>query len=394
MSYTKLKRFLDVSISTISLIPLTPVLILVGISLIDENEKIIFKQKRAGKNGSKFYIYKFRTIKHIEGKEITTDYCKLLRKLGIDELPQLINVLKGDMSLIGPRPRVSEYYDNYNVEQRKSLEDTLPGMFHPVTLKCAESESIIKKLELEVDYANNKSLKTDIGLLLEGLLNLRRIISSRCGVQTNKTTVEDEIRELAIHNKKEVESTVSPKSLDDSIILANNKKRTTKELEKSLGVPIKKRSIPNTNQIYLHQVPTERFTKITNLEEVLIKLVRLYEKALDEEIMINPYYIMLQIKENRADLVVTEESIKLPTHTYSYVNEFRNAINIFLDFFMGFGFGKEIMYSNKLKEELEKLNSRVIDKSIREYRGPELNIYGNDKKIYQYKLPLSEKGSE
>ena len=103
---------------------------------------------------------------------------------------------------------------------------------------------------------------------------------------------------------------------------------------------------------------------------------------------------MLQIKENRADLVVTEESIKVPTHTYSYVNEFKNAINIFLDFFMGFGFGKEIMYSNKLKEELEKLNSRVIDKSIREYRGPELNIYGNDKKIYQYKLPLSEKGSE
>ena len=393
MSYEKVKRFLDVSISTISLVPLTPLLIIVGISLIDENEKIIFKQKRTGKNGSKFYIYKFRTIKHTKGEEVTTNYCKLLRKTGIDELPQLINVLKGDMSLIGPRPRVNEYYENYSAEQRKSLEDTIPGLFHPVTLKCAESESIIKKVQLEVEYAKNKSLKTDLGLLLEGLLNLRRIISSRCGVQTNKTTVEDEIRELAIHNKKEVESTVSPKSLDDSIILANNKKRTTKDLSKALGVPIK-RSKTNTNQIYLHQVPTERFAKITNLEEVLIKLVRLYEKALDEEIMINPYYIMLQIKENRADLVVTEESIKVPTHTYSYVNEFKNAINIFLDFFMGFGFGKEIMYSNKLKEELEKLNSRVIDKSIREYRGPELNIYGNDKKIYQYKLPLSEKGSE
>lgn len=388
MSYEKVKRFLDVSISTISLVPLTPLLIIVGISLIDENEKIIFKQKRTGKNGSKFYIYKFRTIKHIEGKEITTDYCKLLRKLGIDELPQLINVLKGDMSLIGPRPRVNEYYENYSAEQRKSLEDTLPGLFHPVTLKCAESESIIKKVQLEVEYAKNKSLKTDLGLVFEGLINLRRIISSRCGVQSNKNTVEDEIRELAIHNKKEVESTLSPKSLDDSIILANNKKRTTKDLSKALGVPIK-RSKPNSNQLYLYQISTERSTTtLTNLEEVLVKLIKLYGKALEEEVVLNPYHIILQVNNNKADIVVTEESIKVPTHTYSYVNEFRMYINLFLDFFMGFGFGKEIMSSKELREELERLNSRVIDKAFREYRGPKLNIYGNDKKIYQYKLPL------
>ena len=388
MSYEKVKRFLDVSISTISLVPLTPLLIIVGISLIDENEKIIFKQKRTGKNGSKFYIYKFRTIKHTKGKEITTNYCKLLRKTGIDELPQLINVLKGDMSLIGPRPRVNEYYENYSADQRKSLEDTLPGLFHPVTLKCAESESIIKKVQLEVDYAKNKSLKTDLGLVFEGLFNLRKIISSRCGVQSNKNTVEDEIKELAIHNKKEAESTLSPKSLDDSIILANNKKRTTKDLSKALGVPIK-RSKPNSNQLYLYQVSTERSTPpLTNLEEVLIKLIKLYGKALEEEVVLNPYHIILQVNNNKADIVVTEESIKKPLNTYDYVKEFRMYINLFLDFFMGLGFGKEIMSSKELREELERLNSRVIDKEFREYRGPKLNIYGNDKKIYQYKLPL------
>ena len=104
--------------------------------------------------------------------------------------------------------------------------------------------------------------------------------------------------------------------------------------------------------------------------------------------MLNPYHIILQINNNKADIVVTEESIKVPTHTYSYVNEFRMYINLFLDFFMGLGFGKEIMSSKELREELERLNSRVIDKAFREYRGPKLNIYGNDKKIYQYKLPL------
>lgn len=110
-----IKRFLDIVISLSCIVLLLPIYLIIAllIKLIDNN-KILFKQIRTGLNGTNFKIIKFRTMKN--GK--ITKFGKLLRICSIDELPQLFNVLNGDMSLVGPRPWVSDYYENFNDEQK------------------------------------------------------------------------------------------------------------------------------------------------------------------------------------------------------------------------------------------------------------------------------------
>ena len=106
IKYEDIKRVIDIGISCGLIVILSPVFGIVSIYLKNKENTIIFKQKRVGKNGQIFDIYKFRTIYVRDGKDILIDNGDFLRKYGIDELPQLLNVIKGDMSIIGPRPRV------------------------------------------------------------------------------------------------------------------------------------------------------------------------------------------------------------------------------------------------------------------------------------------------
>jgi lipopolysaccharide/colanic/teichoic acid biosynthesis glycosyltransferase len=153
---------------------------------------VLFCQKRAGRYGKLFTIYKFRTmnINHggntvsIKGENRITPLGSELRKYKLDELPELWNVLKGDMSLVGPRPDLPEYANKLTGEERKILE-LRPGITGPATLKYANEEELLAsvsdpqryndevlwpdKVRINLHYYYNKSLSGDIVIILETL---------------------------------------------------------------------------------------------------------------------------------------------------------------------------------------------------------------------------------
>jgi len=206
------KRAFDVVLSSISLLFLSPFLVLAALLIkLESREPIFYKQLRVGLNGKPFYIYKFRTMEvGVEGKGplITgandprlTRVGKLLRKIKLDEMPQLFNVLKGEMSLVGPRPEVSKYVELYTDEQKKILT-VKPGMTDPATVHFRNEEDLLAqaedrenfyineimpiKLKLCLQYIENMSLPYDVKLIFLEILALilpqsvfRRMFSSK-----------------------------------------------------------------------------------------------------------------------------------------------------------------------------------------------------------------------
>ena len=172
-----IKRIFDFVVSLIGAILLSPILLIVAIAIkIDSKGKILFLQKRVGRNGKPFYIYKFRTmVTDAEklGKQITvgkdnriTRVGGFLRKYKIDELPQLLNVVKGDMSLVGPRPEVPRYVELYSEEERKVLE-VRPGITDLASLRYKDENDILGKVENPEEYYINVIMKDKLKLNLE-----------------------------------------------------------------------------------------------------------------------------------------------------------------------------------------------------------------------------------
>ncbi|HHU66210.1 sugar transferase [Streptococcus sp.] len=171
------KRIFDFIASLIGVIIISPILIVVAICIkLDSKGNILFLQKRVGKNGEPFYIYKFRTmVTDAEklGAQITvgkdsriTKVGAVLRKYKIDELPQLFNVLKGDMSLVGPRPEVPKYVELYTEEERKVLE-VRPGITDLASLRYRDENDILAKVENPEEYYINVIMKDKLKLNLE-----------------------------------------------------------------------------------------------------------------------------------------------------------------------------------------------------------------------------------
>jgi lipopolysaccharide/colanic/teichoic acid biosynthesis glycosyltransferase len=169
------KRFLDSIFSFLGLLLLSPVLLLVTLGLFFANNgKPFFIQDRPGKGGVIFKIIKFKTMndrKDAEGNllsdaERLTAIGKLVRKTSLDEVPQLINVLKGDMSLIGPRPLLVQYLSLYNAEQKKRHE-VRPGITGWAQVNGRNAISWQQKFEYDVWYVANISLKLDILILFK-----------------------------------------------------------------------------------------------------------------------------------------------------------------------------------------------------------------------------------
>lgn len=190
------KRVFDVAISVIGLLILLPFLVLAAIFIkLESRGPIIYSQRRVGLNETHFYIYKFRTMvveAEQKGLPITssndrriTRVGKLLRKIKLDEMPQLINILKGNMSLVGPRPEVSKYVQFYTDEQKKVLT-IKPGMTDPATVFFRNEEELLAKavdkesfyineimpikLKLYLQYVENASLLYDIKLIFMEIL--------------------------------------------------------------------------------------------------------------------------------------------------------------------------------------------------------------------------------
>ncbi len=172
-----IKRIFDFVASLIGIIIISPILTIVAICIkLDSKGKVLFLQKRVGKKGKPFNIYKFRTmVSDAEklGKQITigkdsriTRVGAFLRKYKIDELPQLFNVLKGDMSLVGPRPEVPKYVDLYTEEERKVLE-VRPGITDLASLRYSDENEILGKVENPEEYYINVIMKDKLKLNLE-----------------------------------------------------------------------------------------------------------------------------------------------------------------------------------------------------------------------------------
>ncbi len=167
------KRALDLCISLCLLILLSPIIFIVGVLLIFQNKGTpFFFQDRPGKNERRIKIVKFKSMtdeKDTQGnllpdKDRLTSFGKFIRKTSLDELPQLLNVLIGDMSLIGPRPLLFKYLPLYSEEQKRR-HDITPGISGWAQVNGRNNISWTKKFELDIYYVDNISFLLDIKIL-------------------------------------------------------------------------------------------------------------------------------------------------------------------------------------------------------------------------------------
>lgn len=174
------KRILDFICSLIGFIILLPIFLFLTIFLtIANNGKPFFFQQRPGKNNKIFEVVKFRTMndkKDAQGnllsdKDRLTSLGRFIRKTSLDEIPQLINVIKGDMSLVGPRPLLLEYLPLYNEEQIRRHE-VRPGITGWAQINGRNAISWKDKFELDVWYIDNISISLDIRILLQTILKV------------------------------------------------------------------------------------------------------------------------------------------------------------------------------------------------------------------------------
>ena len=179
------KRIFDLFFSIVVLVLFFWVFLIVWLlAIIDTGTNGIFLQERIGQYGAKFKIYKLRTIQIdvASEKRAISSIGKLLRKYKLDELPQLFNVLKGEMSVVGPRPDLPGYYDVLEGENRKILE-LKPGLTSPAALKYSQEEQILEKhvnpliyndtvifpdkVLLNLDYYYNRSFRGDLVIIIK-----------------------------------------------------------------------------------------------------------------------------------------------------------------------------------------------------------------------------------
>ncbi|MBF0737771.1 sugar transferase [Staphylococcus arlettae] len=191
-----LKRMFDLIISLGLLVISSPILI-VSYLLISKKlgKPVLFKQTRPGKYEKPFDIYKFRTMTtEVDGKgQLLPDEQRMtklgsqIRNSSIDELPQLINVLKGDLSLVGPRPLLMEYLPLYNEEQKKR-HNVKPGITGWAQINGRNAITWEQKFKLDVWYAENQSFKLDMYILYKTIENVlkKKNISSESHVTAEK----------------------------------------------------------------------------------------------------------------------------------------------------------------------------------------------------------------
>ena len=164
------------------LIVLFPIFLIIYIFLIFEIERpVIFKQKRTGYKGNSFNLYKFRTMRKNKNKnEIQRLYKStlFLRKTRLDEIPQLINIIKGDLYFVGPRPLLPEYNKLYNKDQKKR-QDVMPGITGWAQDNGDNNINWSKKFKLDIWYVQNKSFILDIKIIFLTLSFLFKKITSK-----------------------------------------------------------------------------------------------------------------------------------------------------------------------------------------------------------------------
>ncbi|UNP74888.1 sugar transferase [Bacillus nitratireducens] len=190
-----MKRFFDVVMSLSLLISFSFIIILVAILIrLKLGSPVLFKQQRPGLQGKPFFLYKFRTMNDMRdnkgvllGDHIRlTPFGNLLRKYSLDELPQLINVVKGDLSLVGPRPLLMEYLPLYSKEQMER-HNMRPGITGWAQINGRNAISWEEKFQLDIWYVKNQTLFLDMKILI---FTIVKVFKSEGVNQVGHITVE------------------------------------------------------------------------------------------------------------------------------------------------------------------------------------------------------------
>jgi len=190
-----MKRIFDLVVSVFVLILISPIMFSIAILVrIKLGSPIFFKQQRPGLHSKPFYFYKFRTMtdeKNEKGELLPdqyrlTSFGKFLRKSSLDEFPQLINVIKGDISLVGPRPLLMDYLSLYTKEQAKR-HMVKPGITGWAQINGRNNISWEEKFELDVWYVKNRTFLLDLKILF---LTVYKVINSQDINQPGNATVE------------------------------------------------------------------------------------------------------------------------------------------------------------------------------------------------------------
>ena len=174
------KRLLDFIISFLAIIILSPVMLIIYILVrIKLGKPAIFKQQRPGKNEKIFTLYKFRTMTDkkdesgnlLPDSERLTKFGKTLRSTSLDELPELFNILKGDMAIVGPRPLLIRYLPYYTKEERHR-HDVRPGLTGLAQINGRNTTNWTERFKLDLEYAQNVSLIKDIKIVLKTIMKV------------------------------------------------------------------------------------------------------------------------------------------------------------------------------------------------------------------------------
>ena len=192
------KRLIDIILSLLAIVILSPVLIVVAILVrVKLGSPILFKQARPGKNGKIFYLYKFRTMtdeKDENGNLLPDDirltkFGKTLRSTSLDELPEFFNILKGDMSFIGPRPLLVKYLPLYS-EQQMHRHDVRPGLTGLAQVNGRNALSWQEKFSYDLEYVNNISLGLDIKIFIKTFL----VVLKRSDISSSTSETMEEFK--------------------------------------------------------------------------------------------------------------------------------------------------------------------------------------------------------
>ncbi|EHQ89368.1 sugar transferase [Desulfosporosinus youngiae] len=196
MKYIKIKRVMDFIFSLILLIVISPIMLCAAVAIKCGGQgPVLFKQERPGKDGVIFTIYKFRTMRletekdghPLSDMERMTRVGMMLRKLSIDELPQLLNILRGNMSFIGPRPLLIQYLERYTPEQMRR-HDVTPGISGWAQINGRNGIDWETRFEYDLWYVKNISFLTDLKIFLG---TLAVILGTRGVNQSKSQTMEE-----------------------------------------------------------------------------------------------------------------------------------------------------------------------------------------------------------
>lgn len=211
--YAKIKRLLDIMFSFIGIVVASPVLAIVALAVkLDSKGPAIFKQERLGKDGKVFLIYKFRSMcvgaekmgsgqYSFKGDSRITRVGKIIRATSLDELPQFFNIIKGDMSFIGPRPTLTYHpwkLEEYTDFQRRRFE-VRPGITGLAQVNGRKKIDWVERIKYDVEYVDNMSLALDCKILFKTVVNVFMMKDNRNDGKTANESRDNDVK-ADVHN--------------------------------------------------------------------------------------------------------------------------------------------------------------------------------------------------